>query len=128
VCLAYKSEGGRIIAVLSSRPKPDMEQLLKEALPIDARSGSAIVVRQGAGLSGSLRPDAASCRRAPDPSRRGRGERRITRHPSPCLPRRMRLRVRCQGRGPAKADRGCVTACMMRVQHAGVCDVHDTAK
>ncbi len=73
VCLAYKSEGGRIIAVLSSRPKPDMEQLLKEALPIDARSGSAIVVRQGArGSRGSLPPDAALCRRARSATSRAR--------------------------------------------------------
>lgn len=50
MCLAYKGEGGRTIAVLSSRAKPDMESLLKDALPIEARHGSAIVVRQGAEL------------------------------------------------------------------------------
>lgn len=47
VCLAYKGEGGRTIAVLSSRAKPDMEAVLKEALPIADRHGSTIVVRQG---------------------------------------------------------------------------------
>ena len=49
VCLAYKGEGGRTIAVLSSRAKPDMEAVLKDALPIADRHGSTIVVRQGAG-------------------------------------------------------------------------------
>ena len=47
VCLAYRGEGGRTIAVLSSRAKPDMEAVLKEALPIADRHGSTIVVRQG---------------------------------------------------------------------------------
>ncbi len=98
VCLAYKSEGGRIIAVLSSRPKPDMEQLLKEALPIDARSGSAIVVRQGA--RSSRGPSARMRRRTAARPRYhvGRGKRCTTGGLDRCLPRRLRTRVRCQGR------------------------------
>ena len=51
VCLAYRGEGGRTIAVLSSRAKPDMEAVLKEALPIADRHGSTIVVRQGMDLA-----------------------------------------------------------------------------
>jgi len=46
-CLAYRAEGGRVIVVLSSRDKLEMEALFRRTIPDDARYGSTFVFRQG---------------------------------------------------------------------------------
>lgn len=46
VCLAYKADGGRTVAVLSSRPKLDMEAIFASAIPPLKRQGSRFLFRQ----------------------------------------------------------------------------------
>lgn len=45
-CLAYRAEGGRVIVVLSSRDKLEMEAMFRRTIPEDARCGSTFVFRQ----------------------------------------------------------------------------------
>ena len=46
VCLAYKAEGGRTVAVLSSRPKLEMEAIFASTIPLAKRQGSRFLFRQ----------------------------------------------------------------------------------
>lgn len=46
ICLAYKPTGGRTIAVLSSRPKLEMEDLFKGTIPDNKRHKSTLIFRQ----------------------------------------------------------------------------------
>ena len=46
MCLAYKPTGGRIVAVLSSRPKLEMEALFSTTVPMANRYGSKFLFRQ----------------------------------------------------------------------------------
>ena len=46
ICLAYKPTGGRIVAVLSSRPKLHMEALFNTTIPVPKRYGSRLLFRQ----------------------------------------------------------------------------------
>jgi hypothetical protein len=46
ICLAYKPTGGRIVAVLSSRPKLAMEALFNTTIPPPKRYGSRLLFRQ----------------------------------------------------------------------------------
>lgn len=47
VCLAYRCDGGRVVVVLSSRDKLEMEDLFRRTIPEDARYGTQFVFRQG---------------------------------------------------------------------------------
>ncbi|KAK9908516.1 hypothetical protein WJX75_009020 [Coccomyxa subellipsoidea] len=49
-CLAYKATGGRAIAVLSARPKLEMEELFKSSIPVSRRYKSTLIFRQGSPL------------------------------------------------------------------------------
>ena len=46
VCLAYKADGGRTVAVLSSRPKLEMEAIFASAIPLAKRQASRFLFRQ----------------------------------------------------------------------------------
>ena len=78
LCLAYRNEGGRVIAVLSLVPKTEMEETFRFIIPQEERYCSTFVFRQG----NPLLPDALRCVAASsaaatvivsDTSRRGPG-------------------------------------------------------
>ena len=46
VCLAYRSDGGRVVVVLCSRDKLEMEALFRRTIPQDSRYGTQFVFRQ----------------------------------------------------------------------------------
>ncbi|EIE20310.1 hypothetical protein COCSUDRAFT_67575 [Coccomyxa subellipsoidea C-169] len=47
LCLAYRTDGGRVIVVLSLVPKTEMEDTFRNIIPEDERYGSTFVFRQG---------------------------------------------------------------------------------
>lgn len=47
LCLAYRTDGGRIIVVLSKVPKTEMEATFKVIIPEAQRYGTTFVFRQG---------------------------------------------------------------------------------
>ncbi len=46
LCLAYRSAGGTVAVVLSSRSKPEMEELFKRTIPHESRFGTRFVFRE----------------------------------------------------------------------------------
>jgi hypothetical protein len=50
ICLAYRSDGGTAVVVLSQREKLEMEELFRRGVPERARHGSRLVFRQGSPL------------------------------------------------------------------------------
>ena len=46
LCLAYRSEGGRTVVVLSKREKLEMEDMFRRTIPEVARYGTRFVFRQ----------------------------------------------------------------------------------
>lgn len=46
VCLAYRSDGGRVVVVLSERDKLEMEALFRRTIPEESRYGTKFVFRQ----------------------------------------------------------------------------------
>ena len=45
-CLAYRSQGGIRVVVMSQRPKLAMEALFNDAIPVNVRYGTSFVFRQ----------------------------------------------------------------------------------
>lgn len=70
LCLAYRTEGGRTIVVLTGREKLELEELFARTLPQEKRYGSRFVFRQG----NPLKPDDLRMVGAPQASDRALSE------------------------------------------------------
>lgn len=50
LCLAYKNDGGRVIVVMTTREKLEMEATFRRVIPESKRLGTQFVFRQGSCL------------------------------------------------------------------------------
>lgn len=61
VCLAYRNGEGKVVVVLSQRPKLEMEATFRRIIPEEQRFGSKFVFREGSAIiPDNLRMVAAS--------------------------------------------------------------------
>ena len=147
MCLAYRPTGGRIVAVLSGRPKLEMEDLFSATVPVAKRYGSKFLFRQVTGLpcwrsAPSLEqgpcflrpaltafpPTAGVTSAAREPEQGGgavgghsrRGRRLLQVCGDPRLPARWRLPLRAVRPGARAQSVPCMHWCARRTSDAGM--------